>query len=167
MVEGFTGPAEFIARRQAEFVVEIAFLDFSCRCPKRCQRRQYLAGQDAGQDEAAGDDDGAGRADDEQEQHLHDALGHAFADAAFSDERRIAGSDDRRPAVGGRVAEKETVAVPGHDRLLAMGFFQDPVGQTIKVDARRDIGDLVVADDGRGNAQVFQDPAVFAHILDL
>lgn len=48
-----------------------------------------------------------------------------------------------------------------------MGFFQDPVGQTIKVDARRDIGDLVVADDGRGNAQVFQDPAVFAHILDL
>ena len=126
MVEGFTGPAEFIARRQAELIVEIAFLDFSCRCPKRCQRRQYLAGQDAGQDEAAGDDDGAGRADDEQEQHLHDALGHAFADAAFSDERRIAGSDDRRPAVWGRVAEKETVAVPGHVPSAGHGLFSGP-----------------------------------------
>ena len=69
--------------------------------------------------------------------------------------------------MGGRIAEEEAVAVPGHDRLLAMGLPQDPVGQAAEVDARRDISDLVVADDGRGNAQLLQDLAVFTHILDL
>lgn len=40
-------------------------------------------------------------------------------------ERRIAGDDDRRPAVGDDVAEKRHPD-PSADRLLAMGFLLGP-----------------------------------------
>ena len=87
-----------------------------------------MARQEAGQDEAAADDDDTGCPDDEDEECLDDVFCHAFADAGLGDEGRISGGDDRRPAVGRRISEEEAVSVPGHDRLLTVGLLQDPVG---------------------------------------
>ena len=118
VVKSKAGPAQFIAECGRHGIVEIAFFNF-CRCLTQCfQGLQNLTGEQMGQDEAAGDDNRAGRDDDDNEQSLQDAFGQSGADAAFGDKWHGSRRDDRRPRVKRRIAEEKSVAIPDHGRVL-------------------------------------------------